>query len=172
MTKDELFEMMKPLADSLSNSLASKQHAFNSHRGAIDECKKCGISNQLITDAINAYLNEDDKISLSYFKNLLVRSKGKNKTAQSESTGVTTPTNGNTFAKQESVKSTHSSDNKKEAPISENASLIDYMKVCFGSERIAIRAIEAGVSIDEIKSWNCPNRINLGTKLSNYIQIK
>ena len=48
----------------------------------------------------------------------------------------------------------------------------DYMKVCFGSERIAKRAIEAGVSIEEIKSWKCPNQINLGTRLTNYIQTK
>jgi hypothetical protein len=50
--------------------------------------------------------------------------------------------------------------------------LPDYMKVCFGSERIAKRAIEANVSIEEIRSWKCPNQINLGTRLTNYIQTK
>lgn len=172
MTREELFEMMKPLADSLSNSLASKQHAFNSHRAAIDECKNCGISNQLITDAINSHLNEDNKISLSYFKNLLVRSKGNNKTVSSESIGVATRTGRNVSEKMEVVKSTHNEDVKSESSLFENALLPEYMKVCFGSERIAIRAIEAGVSVEEIKSWKCPNQINLGTRLSGYIQNK
>jgi DNA-binding transcriptional MerR regulator len=48
--------------------------------------------------------------------------------------------------------------------------LADYLKVCFNSERIAKRAMEAGVSIEEIQSWQCPNQIRLGTRLSHYSQ--
>ncbi|ECI2791927.1 hypothetical protein AH775_19095 [Salmonella enterica subsp. enterica serovar Give] len=172
MTKEELFEKMKPLADSLSNSLASKQHAFNSHRASVDECKKNGISNQLITDAINSHLKDDDKISLSYFKNLLVRSKGNNKGITSEYNPVRTISNKNLSNKRITSELTNNDSSKSDNVSYNIASLTEYMKVCFGSERIAKRAIEAGVSIEEIKSWRCPNQINLGTKLSGYIQNK
>ena len=50
--------------------------------------------------------------------------------------------------------------------------LSQYKKVCFGVERLAIRALDADVSIETIKSWKCPNQVNLGTTLSNYIQNK
>ena len=48
--------------------------------------------------------------------------------------------------------------------------LADYLKVCFNVESIAKRAMEAGVSIEEIRSWECPNQIRLGTRLSHFIR--
>lgn len=164
MTKEELFEMMKPLAESMRDSLASKQHAFNSHRATIDICKTNGISNQLITDAINSHLNDEERITLTYFKNLLVRS---NKYVQrtKDKVSVSHTSKIQVRDKDESV---HTEINSYQ----DSDTLSAYMKVCYGSERIASRAIEAGVSIDEIKSWKCPNQVNLGTRLSNHIQNK
>lgn len=164
MTKEELFEMMEPLAESMRNSLASKQHAFNSHRAIIDICKTNGISNQLITDAINSNLNDEEKITLTYFKNLLIRSnksglKIKDKVSVSPAAKIQV---------RDMDESAHTEINSYQ----DSDTLSAYMKVCFGSERIASRAIEAGVSIDEIKSWKCPNQVNLGTRLSNHIQNK
>ena len=52
----------------------------------------------------------------------------------------------------------------------EAGDLADYLKVCFNSESIANKAIEAGVSIEEIRSWECPNQIRLGTRLSHFIR--
>ena len=52
----------------------------------------------------------------------------------------------------------------------EAGTLADYLKVCFNSESIANRAIAAGVSIEEIRSWECPNQIRLGTRLSHFIR--
>ena len=52
----------------------------------------------------------------------------------------------------------------------EAGDLADYLKVCFNSESIANRAIAAGVSIEEIQSWECPNQIRLGTRLSHFIR--
>ena len=52
----------------------------------------------------------------------------------------------------------------------ETGNLADYLKVCFNSESIANRAIEAGVSMEEIRSWECPNQIRLGTRLSHFIR--
>lgn len=164
MTKEELFEMMKPLAESMRNSLASKQHAFNSHRAAIDTCKANGISNQLITDAINSHLDDVEKITLTYFKNLLVRS---NKNGQRTKDKVSVPQ-----TSQLQVRDKDESSPKEINSYQDSDTLSAYMKVCFGSERIASRAIEAEVSIDEIKSWKCPNQVNLGTRLSNHIQNK
>jgi intergrase/recombinase len=164
MTKEELYEMMTPLAESMRNSLASKQHAFNSHRAIIETCKTNGISNQLITDAINSHLNDGEKITLAYFKNLLVRS-NKNSQRTKDKVSVASTSQMQARDKDESRHIQINSDQDSDA-------LSAYMKVCFGSERIAGRAIEAGVSIDEIKSWKCPNQVNLGTRLSNHIQNK
>ncbi|CAD5648397.1 hypothetical protein [Escherichia coli] len=87
MTKDELFEKLKPLAVSLQNSLISKQHAFNINKAVVDECKLNGISNKLIVEAINSHLHDDEKITLLYFKNLLSRSKIKNVSGVESKTG-------------------------------------------------------------------------------------
>ena len=62
MTRDELYEKLKPLAMALQNNLISKQHAFN---------------NKLMVEAINSHLPDNDQITIIYFKNLLSRSKQK-----------------------------------------------------------------------------------------------
>lgn len=154
MTKDELFKKLKPLADSLQNSLTSKQHAFNSHKNIVDDCKLNGINNKLIVEAINSHLPESAKMTLSYFKNLLNRAKTKTITASTKE------------------KLTYHSKTDTELTSHQPENLADYLKVCFGAERLAIRAMNAGVSIETINSWNCPNQIRLGTILSNHIQNK
>lgn len=74
MTKDELVEKVKPFAIEMVNTLASKQHVFNKHLSTIIDCKNEGIRNKLIVEAINVHLNQKNKITLQYFKNLLFRS--------------------------------------------------------------------------------------------------
>jgi hypothetical protein len=54
----------------------------------------------------------------------------------------------------------------------DSVALKEYLKVCFNSESIAKRAIEAQVSIEQINEWDCPNQVRLGTMLSNYIRNK
>lgn len=75
MTNAELLDKVKPIAESMSQNIASKQYVFNSHKSIIDECKNKGVSNQLITNAINHHLAEGSKLTLHYFKLLLNRSK-------------------------------------------------------------------------------------------------
>jgi hypothetical protein len=74
MTKDELFEKVKPFAVEMINTLASKQHVFNKYLSTIIDCKNEGVPNKLIVEAINLHLNQNTKITLQYFKNLLFRS--------------------------------------------------------------------------------------------------
>lgn len=74
MTKDELVEKVKPFAVEMVNTLASKQHVFNKHLSTIIDCKNEGVPNKLIVEAINLHLNQNTKITLQYFKNLLFRS--------------------------------------------------------------------------------------------------
>ena len=50
MTRDELYEKLKPLAMALQNNLISKQHAFNTNRNLVDECKSNGINNKLMVE--------------------------------------------------------------------------------------------------------------------------
>lgn len=89
MTSDELLEKVKPIAESMSQNLASKQHIFNSHKSIIDECKNKGVSNQLITNAINHHLTEGSKLTLYYFKNLLNRSKSQREKTAIKNKGIT-----------------------------------------------------------------------------------
>lgn len=42
------------------------------------------------------------------------------------------------------------------------------MEVCYRQERIAKRAIEKGVPLEQIKEWNAPNKVRLGTLITNY----
>lgn len=89
MTKDELNEKLKPLATGLNNSLSSKQHVFNEHLDTIIDCKNMGIGNKIIVDSINYHLDENEKITIVYFKNLLFRSgykRKKNDKSENEST--------------------------------------------------------------------------------------
>lgn len=79
MTKDELNEKLKPLATGLNNSLSSKQHVFNEHLDTIIDCKNMGIGNKIIVDSINSHIDDDEKITIVYFKNLLFRSGYKRK---------------------------------------------------------------------------------------------
>lgn len=46
--------------------------------------------------------------------------------------------------------------------------LSQYMEVCYRQERIAKRAIEKGVPLEQIKEWNAPNKVRLGTLITNY----
>lgn len=74
MTKDELNEKLKMLATELNNSLSSKQHVFNKHLDTIIDCKNMGIGNKIIVDSINFHLDDNEKMTIVYFKNLLFRS--------------------------------------------------------------------------------------------------
>ncbi|HGJ5918029.1 hypothetical protein [Arsenophonus nasoniae] len=74
MTKNELVEKVKPFAVEMVNTLASKQHVFNKYLSTIIDCKNEGVPNKLIVEAINLHLNQNTKITLQYFKNLLFRS--------------------------------------------------------------------------------------------------
>lgn len=60
----------------------------------------------------------------------------------------------------------------KSMPIKNADDMNSYLSVCFNNERLARRAIEGGVSIEQIKEWQCPNSIRLGTTLSNHLQNK
>ncbi|QMF95555.1 hypothetical protein HVY71_26120 (plasmid) [Citrobacter freundii] len=123
----------------------------------IEEAQRNGVMN---IDIVNALNSEGHELTLKTFENMLYRIRKENnndaKHIQNEKTKTKEP----------------QKENKSVNTQYDESLLPAFIRACFGSERIAKRAIEAGVSIEEIKSWKCPNQINLGTRLTNYIQTK
>jgi len=143
--------------------LKSKQAAFNLHYDEL--CKAIGIYGWgNIANFINSCTEKN--LTVKTYKNMLDRAKKK--------VSVSNPK-----PAQPSSKPGRQTEN----PIEQRGSiqaheadysivLNEYVRVCFNSESIAKRAIEAQVSIEQIKEWDCPNQVRLGTMLSNYIRNK
>lgn len=168
MTKDELYETLKPLAEAMQNTLASKQHVFTDHLELVIKCKESGISNQMITEGINHHLNDDEKINLTYFKNLLHRAGYTRKEKKPKLTiqkSTSPASNGRSAEPTKKIES-------EAIKIVDESDLSEYMKVCFHNERVAKRAIEGCVSIEIIESWKAPNAQRLSTILTNYLLDK
>lgn len=167
MTKDELYETLKPLAEAMQNTLASKQHVFTDHLDLVIKCKESGISNQMITEGINHHLNDDDKINLTYFKNLLHRAgyTRKEKRQKLPRKNTSPASSGKAAEPMNKIES-------EVITVVDENDLNEYMKVCFHNERLARRAIEGSVSIAIIESWKAPNAQRLSTILTNYLLDK
>ncbi|EFI4715971.1 hypothetical protein JJL91_002588 [Salmonella enterica] len=157
-----LEEILSPLCEAIRDKKQkSKQAAFNSFLPEILKAKEF-----YSWDQISLYLNNETDASLAVraYKNMVLRAK--KKLSQPESQNV------NKGRIAPAIPTTKQVEKASIESDVEPQVLNNYLRVCFNSERIAKRAIEAGVSIEEIKSWKCPNQINLGTKLSNHIQNK
>lgn len=145
--------------------LKSKQAAFNLFLSEIGDAKSLYTLEQICE-----CLNRNTGLSLSNdtYRTMIDRAKRKQSIQKGKPKSIKNPIGVEVaIDKKESVTEKSSIDVDVDPQ-----NLNNYLRVCFNSERIAKRAIEAGVSIEEIKSWKCPNQINLGTKLSNHIQNK
>ncbi|PHM25081.1 hypothetical protein [Xenorhabdus budapestensis] len=136
----------------------SKQAAFDLFFSDITEAKKF-YSWEQITDYINTSTN--DNLAPSAYRNMLTRTKNKHKVPGKNISNTTKH-------KEQHV----SQDEKKSVFVNDTSDLNSYLAVCFNNERLASRAIAGGVSIEQIRAWQCPNAIRLGTTLSNYLQNK
>lgn len=155
-----LEELLSPLCEAIrEKKQKSKQAAFNNFLPKILEAKRFYSWEQ-----ISLYINNetDSSLAVRAYKNMVLRAKKQH--SQPEVKNV---------IKEKITTELATSKQVGKVSIDVDAQdLNNYLRVCFNSERIAKRAIEAGVSIEEIRSWKCPNQINLGTKLSNHIQNK
>lgn len=165
MNKEELYSTLKPIADCMVNNLASKQHVLTQHIDIIKNCKKSGINNVMILEAINHNIPEKDKIKLTYFKNILYRA-GCKRGEKKEATKTTTTAAPTNNEKNGNIKQTIASSDIEQTQLDE------YLSVCFHNERLAKRAIEGGVSISTIESWNSPNAQRMSTILTNFLLEK
>lgn len=160
MTKDEITETLKPLADAITLGIVSKQHVFNENLELVITCKRRGVSNKLITECINENVPADKAIEITYLKNILYRAgykRNSNKTiSQPESK----------FVRSSLV--TGSEEDTESIAVSQDE-FQQYLNVCFKNERVAQRAIDGGVSVETIKSWKAPNVTRLSSTLSNYL---
>lgn len=163
MTKDEITETLKPLADAITLGIVSKQHVFNENLELVITCKRRGVSNKLITECINENVPADKAIEITYLKNILYRAgykRNSNKTVSQPESKVA-----------RSSLITGSEEETENTSVSQDE-FQQYLNVCFKNERVAQRAIDGGVSVETIESWKAPNVTRLSSTLSNYLNSK
>jgi len=136
----------------------SKQAAFDMFFADLTDAKKF-YSWEQIADYINT--STGDKVAPAAYRNMLTRTKNRN--------GLTKQLRTHT---DKDIKIAAVNEDDKLANMIDSSDIAEYLAVCFNNERLASRAISGGVSIEQIKSWQCPNAIRLGTTLSNYLQNK
>lgn len=163
----ELQDLLEPLATLLNQrGLKSKQAAFNRHYIELAKAKEIAS-----WEAISTYLNEltGDHLTAKSINALFHRAKAKvtKKPGQSRPVVIQPMTTLKTVSNAES----HLGSDEVVTKASDEL-LNQYLKVCFNNERIALRAIEGGISIDTIETWKSPNAVRLGNTLTNYISKK
>ncbi len=158
----EIEELCKALKE---KSLKSKQATFNHYYDDF-----CAAKDLYGWESVVRFINAQtgDNLAVAAYKSMYKRAKKK----------VSVPAGNKKFtqltkiAERQTGKALEQRGLIQENDNPDSLTLQEYLKVCFNSESIAKRAIDAGVSVDEIKIWNCPNQIRLGTTLSNYIRNK
>ncbi|EBX4916063.1 TPA: hypothetical protein N3472_005156 [Klebsiella pneumoniae] len=163
MTKDEITETLKPLAEAIALGIASKQHVFNENLDLVITCKQRGVSNKLITECINENVPAEKAVEITYLKNILYRAGYK------RSTKKTAP---GKISKVADVNQQTSSENETEATTVPQDMKQRYLDACFKNERLAQRAIDGEVSVEMIESWKAPNSQRLSSILTNYLNSK
>ncbi|ELU9444739.1 hypothetical protein SD767_004149 [Salmonella enterica] len=163
MTKDEITETLKPLAEAITLGIASKQHVFNENLDLVITCKRRGVSNKLITECINKNVPAEKAVDITYLKNILYRAGYKRSTKKSVPKSDSKVIESNQITNR---------DNETESTTVTPDQFQQYLNVCFRNERVAQRAIDGGVSIETIESWKAPNVTRLSSTLSNYLNNK
>ncbi|HBZ8014830.1 TPA: hypothetical protein MM158_005051 [Klebsiella pneumoniae] len=163
MTKDEITETLKPLAEAITLGIASKQHVFNENLDLVITCKRRGVSNKLITECINENVPAEKAVDITYLKNILYRAGYKRSTKKSVPKSDSKVIESNQIT---------NSENETESTTVTPDQFQQYLNVCFRNERVAQRAIDGGVSIETIESWKAPNVTRLSSTLSNYLNNK
>lgn len=158
----EIEELCKALKE---KSLKSKQATFNRYYDDF-----CAAKDLYGWESVVRFINTEtgDNLAVAAYKSMYKRAKKK----VSVSAGNKKFTQPTKAAERQTDKALEQRGSIQENDKPDNLTTQEYLKVCFNSESIAKRAIDAGVSVDEIKGWNCPNQIRLGTTLSNYIRNK
>ncbi|EGH9360855.1 hypothetical protein IFG57_004017 [Salmonella enterica] len=157
----EVDDLLAPLAALLKqNGLKSKQAAINRHFDDLRLAKELA-SWEVIASKLNDMACEN--FNSKTINVLYHRAKAKkNKNAKLEKKVVLPSKTNVVDSRSPSVPTSE---------VTEDL-LRNYKAVCFENERIALRAIENGVSIDLIRSWQCANYIQLGQSLGNYLRNK
>ncbi|EBJ5156703.1 hypothetical protein D2B47_23280 [Salmonella enterica] len=163
MTKDEITETLKPLAEAITLGIASKQHVFNENLDLVITCKQRGVSNKLITECINENVPAEKAVEITYLKNILYRAGYKRSTKKTASDKI---------SKVADVNQQTSSENETEATTVPQDMMQRYLNACFKNERLAQRAIDGDVSVEMIESWKAPNSQRLSSILTNYLNSK
>ncbi|HHU1421204.1 TPA: hypothetical protein ACUAFV_004543 [Escherichia coli] len=163
MTKDEITETLKPLAEAITPGIASKQHVFNENLDLVITCKRRGVSNKLITECINENVPAEKAVDIAYLKNILYRAGYKRSSKKSISKPDSKVIENSQIT---------NSENETESTTVTQDQFQQYLNVCFRNERVAQRAIDGGVSVETIESWKAPNVTRLSSTLSNYLNNK
>ncbi|ELW2866184.1 hypothetical protein QMI71_004586 [Salmonella enterica] len=166
MTREELYQKLKPLAEGLQNELVSKQHTFNQFINIVNSCKDDGINNKLLVEAINNGLPDGNKITLAYFKNLLSRSKGKVEAKKAVSPKALPSTSKSDDGLQ------NESDNSKTIKQPSASTDLDWVSAGITSQRLIADLVENGITPDILSEWNCANESAVRKRLTVFITQK
>lgn len=137
--------------------LKSKQAAFNYYYADF-----CTAKDLYGWEKVAKFINHEtnDSLAVSAYKSMWKRAK--KKVGQEQEISAPSKT---TITEHRKTAQTTTATSKS----SDDTALKEYLKVCFNNESIARRAINGKVAVSQIRAWNCPNQIRLGTTLSNYI---
>lgn len=139
----------------------SLQSSFTKHVNEIIALKNDGVQYQFIHQKLEL------DISLSHFHNLLQRAKKKRTDTQSNATkeNRVTPTLAASYDEKTKQKQTQHEVNPK---IISHFSEADWKAIGINNDYLISVLLETDLSPDEVKSWNCPNQIQLSTRISEY----
>lgn len=134
--------------------LKSKQAAFNYYYADF-----CAAKDLYGWEKVAKFINHEtsDSLAVSAYKSMWKRAKKK----VGQELGLPSKTTITEHRKTKQATTTNKYSN--------DAAFKEYVKACFNNESLAKRAINGKVSVSQIRAWNCPNQIRLGTTLSNYI---
>lgn len=93
MTKEDIANELKSLADDFNRGIVKKQQSINKHMINIEAIKKAGVSYKFIFDVLNSLLTS--KIEYSHFRTCLFKAKKRSSKSQTSTSNNTCLTNKN-----------------------------------------------------------------------------
>lgn len=147
----DIKETLLALINDLNNPLIkSMQHSFNKHISAIEECKEFGVSDIMLAKTLNEEL--EVKITKAYLNTLISRAR-----KPKGSTNNKNKTDSSAVIKKEIIQTNSIA----------NEVLDEWkQKTLVTSERLVRKLTESGYTIEDVKSWNCPNEMQITNRLT------
>ncbi|HGS5816810.1 hypothetical protein [Vibrio diabolicus] len=172
---DRVNQLINNINTDISSELYSLQSIFDKYCNEFEELKTLGINHTTI------YKQGEFKLSEKHFMNLVNRAKKKKNNKKIASSEVVdtqsnatkenrvTPTLAASYDEKTKQKQTQHEVNPK---IISHFSEADWKAIGIHNEYLISILQETDLTPDEVKSWNCPNQVQLSSRISEYRQRK